>query len=271
MNAELQRRIQRYGWDKAAPYYETGWEEQLWPAQEQLLELTFPRAGEKILDVSCGTGLVSLPLAELVMPNGRVTGIDISEKMIDKAKMRTSEDRIENISYIRMDAETLDFPESTFDKVVCSLGLMYFPNPDKALQEMYRVLKPGGQISALVWGDRKECGWSDIFSIVDKQVKSDVCPLFFQLGTGNSLQIAMEQVGFDDVLMKRFSTFLEFKDAEQACVSAFWGGAVALAYQKFDESTRKEVNYEYLASIEQYQNGNGYAVPGEFVLVKGKK
>lgn len=271
MKAELQRRIQRYGWDKAAPYYETGWEEQLWPAQEKLLEIIDPQPGEKILDVSCGTGLATLPLAELVLPDGRITGIDISEKMLDKAKSRTYEDSINNVNFFRMDAETLDFADSTFDKVVCSLGLMYFPNPDKALQEMYRVLKPGGQISALIWGDRKACGWADIFSIVDRQVKSDVCPLFFQLGTGNALQIALEQAGFREVVFKRFPTFLEFEDGEKACVAAFWGGAVALAYQKFNERVRDEVNNEYLNSIQQFKNGKAYKVPGEFVLVKGKK
>lgn len=271
MKAGLQRRIQRYGWDKAAPYYETSWEEQLWPAQELLLEMTDPQPGERVLDVSCGTGLVTLPLAELIQPFGKITGIDISEKMLERAEVRTLKNGAKNVNYLQMDAEKLDLPNRTFDKVVCSLGLMYYPNPEKALQEMYRVLKPGGQVSLLVWGDRKNCGWTEIFPIVDRHVKTDVCPLFFQLGTGNSLSVVLEQVGFEEIAFKRFSTFLSFENEEQACSAAFWGGAVALAYHKFDETLRGKVNKEYLTSIEQYRKGKKYVVPGEFVLVRGKK
>src|SRR5699024_7124112 len=119
MKPDLQRRIQRYGWDKASSWYDSGWEEQLWPAQEHLLEAINPQPGERILDVYCGTGLVTLPLAELILPGGKATGIDISERMLDKAKLRTKEDGITNVTYKRMDAETLDLPDRIFDKVVC--------------------------------------------------------------------------------------------------------------------------------------------------------
>ena len=60
-------------------------------------------------------------------------------------------------------------------------------------------------------------------------------------------------------------------DDEEACVSAFWGGAVALAYQKFDEQTRTEANEEYLESIQPVRNGTGYHLPGEFVITTGAK
>lgn len=271
MRAELQRRIQRYGWDRAAPYYESGWEEQLWPAQEQLLEITNPRPGDRLLDVSCGTGLVTLPLADLIQPFGKITGIDISDKMLEHAEARALKDGLKNVNYLPMDAEKLNFPSHKFDKVVCSLGLMYYPNPDRALREMHRVLKPGGQLSALVWGDRKNCGWAGIFPIVDRRVKTDVCPLFFQLGTGDTLQAALTQAGFDEIVIKRFTTDLVFAGGEQACVAAFWGGAVALAYHKFDRTTRNEVNGEYLASIQEYHKENRYRIPAEFVLVKANR
>src|SRR5665811_1209513 len=97
MKPDLQRRIQRYGWDKAASYYETGWQDQLWPAQESLLSEMDPANGEKILDVSCGTGLVTLPLAEIVKPDGEVVGIDISEGMIDKARAEVEEKDLDNV------------------------------------------------------------------------------------------------------------------------------------------------------------------------------
>lgn len=271
MRPKLQRRVQRYGWDKAAPYYETGWQEQLWPAQQSLLFKSDPRPGEKILDISCGTGLVSLPLAEIVEPGGSVTGVDLSEGMIQEARLRVEKKGVENVCFKHMDAETLDLSDNLFDVVICSLGLMYFPYPQKALREMYRVLKPGARATALVWGARGNCGWAGVFPITDRRVQSDVCPLFFQLGTGNMLSQTFEEVGFKKVSSHRFSYDLHFRDKEQACTAAFLGGAVALAYQKFDDQTKKEVHQEYLESIMQYRNGQSYDIPGEFVITKGIK
>lgn len=271
MKPDLQRRVQRYGWDRAAPYYETGWQDQLWSAQERLLSEVDPEAGEIILDVSCGTGLVTIPLAALVAPGGAVIGIDLSEGMIEEARSLASKKGTENIDFKHMDAEEIEQPDDLFDAVICSLGLMYYPNPDKALQEMYRVLRPGGRIAALVWGARKECGWAEIFPIVDRRVQSDVCPLFFQLGTGNTLSDTFKLAGFRKLKSHRFSYNLHFRDEEQACVSAFLGGAVALAYQKFDDQTKEEVCKEYLDSIRQYRTGKSYDVPGEFIITMGFK
>lgn len=271
MKPDLQRRIQRYGWDKAAPYYDKGWQNQLWPAQERLLASTNIKSGDHVLDVSCGSGLVTLPIAEAVSSTGSVAGIDLSEGMIKKAQLRTEKLNFSHVSFKQMDAESLDFENNSFDAVVCSLGFMYFPNPGKALKDMYRVAKPSAEISTLVWGARKECGWASIFPIVDKRVKSDVCPLFFQLGSGNALKNAFESVGFEDVSSDRFSLQLNFEDDEQACVAAFWGGAVALAYQKFDNQTREKAQKEYLDSIQSFKKEKGYNIPGEFVIARGIK
>lgn len=271
MKPDLQHRIQRYGWDKAAPYYDKGWQEQLWPAQKRLLKQANIKLGDKVLDVSCGSGLVTLPIAERVSPGGSVAAIDLSEGMIEKASKRAERKGINNIIFRRMNAEVLDFEDETFDAVICSLGLMYFPNPKKALKEIHRVMKSGGKVLALVWGRRDECGWADIFPIVDRRVKSEVCPLFFQLGTGGSLSKMMQQLSFVEISKERFGTELHFEDDEHACVSAFLGGAVALAYQKFDEQTKEEVHQEYLESIQQFRNGTGYKVPGEFVIARATK
>ena len=271
MKPDLQRRIQRYGWDKASPHYETGWQQQLWPAQESLLANAEPQSGETVLDISCGTGLVTIPMAEIIRPDGMVTGVDLSEGMIEEVRSRANKQGIGNIIFKQMDAEDLDFPDNTFDLVICSLGLMYYPNPEIALSEMFRVLKSGGRAVALVWGARENCGWAEIFPISDRRVKSEVCPLFFQLGTGDMLSKSFEVAGFQEITSNRFSYNLHFHNDEQACTAAFLGGAVALAYQKFDEQTKKEVQHEYLDSIEPFRNGKGYDVPGEFVIAKGIK
>jgi hypothetical protein len=122
---------------------------------------------------------------------------------------------------------------------------------------------------AAVWGMRDHCGWAELFEIVDKRVASEVCPMFFNLGNPDMLRLSMNAAGFDDCTTQTISTVLHFDSAEQACVAAFAGGPVALAYHKFSEQVKKEAHAEYLASIEKYKKGDGYEVPGEFIVGRG--
>lgn len=271
MKPELQRRVQRYGWDKAAGYYEPYWQRQLRPAQDRLLELIALRPGERVLDVACGTGLVTFPAAAAVTPSGETVGIDISGEMVETARRAAKAAGVRNATFERMDAENPELLGGSFDVALCSLGLMYVPDPLRALREMRRVLVPGGRAAVLVWGKRDRCGWAEIFPIIDRRIKSEVCPLFFRLGTKDTLEQAFRAAGFAGVTSERFSSVLRYDSAEEACRAAFEGGAVALAYHRFDEDTRKEVHAAYLASIEPYQNGRGYAVPGEFVIASGHR
>jgi ubiquinone/menaquinone biosynthesis C-methylase UbiE len=269
MEARLQRRVQRYGWDKAATHYERFWREQLAPAQEKLLELAAPQAGQRILDVACGTGLVTIPLARSVGPSGAVVATDLADAMVAAVAAEAARLGLHQITARRMDAEALDFPDQSFDAAVCALGLMYVPDAAQALREMARVVRPGGRVVAAVWGRRDRCGWAEIFPIVDRRVASEVCPMFFQLGTGETLGVTMRRAGLADVDVVRLASVLRYASAEEAVGAAFAGGPVALAYSRFDEGMRNDAHEEYLQSIEPWRTGDGYEVPGEFVVASG--
>ncbi|MDX1431354.1 MAG: methyltransferase domain-containing protein [Gammaproteobacteria bacterium] len=271
MDARLQRRVQRYGWDKAARDYEAGWRAQLEPAQSLMLELIALRPGERVLDVACGTGLVTFRAVDAVGASGSVVGTDISAEMVETARRLADAKGIRNATFARCDAEAMDLDNESFDAAVCALGLMYVPDPTKALGEMRRLLAPGGRAAAAVWGARRSCGWAEIFPIVDARIASEVCPLFFQLGTGDSLARCFEQAGFVDVRLERIAVDLRYANDDEALGAAFRGGPVALAYSRFDEPTRRAVHAEYLRSIEPYRSGTGYRIPGEFVAAVGVK
>ncbi len=271
MDARLQRRVQRYGWDKAADYYENYWREQLAPAQNRMLELADLQQGEKVLDVACGTGLVTFDAAEAVGESGEILGTDISEAMVEKATRAAKERGLSQCHFLRSDAEKLDLPDNQFDAVLCALGLMYFPDPESCFREMLRVTRPGGRVAAAVWGARKGCGWAEIFPIVDSRVESDVCPMFFLLGTGNALRDEALRAGWTNPVVERLNTVLDYPSAEEALGAAFAGGPVALAYSRFDESKKSEAHAEYLASIEAFRDDDGYHVPGEFVVLRAEK
>jgi ubiquinone/menaquinone biosynthesis C-methylase UbiE len=266
MDARLQRRLQRYGWDLAADDYESMWQAQLAEAQAAMIALASPGPGDQVLDIACGTGLVSFEAARAVGSDGRVLGVDLSARMVDSAERRARELKLSNCRFARMDAETLSLPDASFDVVLCALGLMYVPNPEQALREMRRVLRPGGRISLAVWGERSKCGWSTLFQIVDAEVASEVCPLFFRLGQQDTLACLCADAEFEAVDYRRISTTLAYADSNEACNAAFVGGPVALAWSRFNDETRARARAAYVNSIEKWRVGKGFRIPGEFVI-----
>ncbi len=99
MDSRLQRRVQRYGWDQAAGFYERYWQQQLEPAQSQLLEMADLRIGERVLDVACGTGLVTFRAAAGVGAKGEVIGTDISVSMVGLARQVAAQHHVRNVTF----------------------------------------------------------------------------------------------------------------------------------------------------------------------------
>jgi ubiquinone/menaquinone biosynthesis C-methylase UbiE len=266
MEPKLQRRVQRYGWDLAAADYEALWMAQLACAHTELVARAALAPGERVLDVACGTGLVAFDAAKAVAPDGQVVGIDLSGRMVEAARSEAQRRQLINASFARMDAECLQLPDASFDVALCALGLMYLPHPEQAAREMRRVLRPQGRVGLAVWGERSLCGWAELFPIVDAEVASDVCPLFFRLGQNVALAQLCTQAGFGQVEQHRVAATLAYADADQACNAAFIGGPVALAWSRFDQDTRARLRQRYVAAIAPWRRDHGYRIPAEFVI-----
>lgn len=267
MDPALQRRIQRYGWDRSAHHYEQLWRKPLAEVRESMLSLAALRPGEQVLDLACGTGMVAITASRLVGPTGRVLGVDLSGRMVDEARAHADAQGCPNIRFERADAEALGGPDHQFDVAFCAFGLMYVVDPGRVLSELRRVLRPGGRIVLSVWGERMHCGWAGIFPIVDAEVRSEVCPLFFHLGEGATLPQLCRAEGFAAVTVSRHLDALRFDDDDQACDAMTVGGPVALAWSRFDEQVRRRVRRSYLAGIAQWRTSAGFEIPAEFVVV----
>ena len=114
---------------------------------DRLVSVVRPAPGSKVLDVATGTAAVAIAMAQAVGETGRVTGIDMSTGMLDRAEANIRRMALTNIDLHEMDAEKLDFRSAYFHAVVCSYGLFFMPDMAAALQEWQRVVKPGGKVA----------------------------------------------------------------------------------------------------------------------------
>src|SRR5580765_4739974 len=130
----------------------TGYQEQLVPALMQewaprVAEAAGIRPGDRVLDVACGTGVLTREAAQRAGPTGAVTGLDLSPEMLAVAARLSPA-----LRWRQGSADSLPFADQSFDAVVSQFGLMFFPDPVAGLREMMRVLVPGGRLAVAVWG-----------------------------------------------------------------------------------------------------------------------
>ncbi|MBI2604511.1 MAG: class I SAM-dependent methyltransferase, partial [Deltaproteobacteria bacterium] len=112
-----------------------------------LAKFAVVQAGESVLDVGCGTGVVAVTAARL---GARVRGLDLSPVLLERAKQNASTAGVE-IEFTEGDVEALPYQDASFDAVLSQFGHMFAPRPQVAVSEMLRVLKPGGRIAFSTW------------------------------------------------------------------------------------------------------------------------
>jgi ubiquinone/menaquinone biosynthesis C-methylase UbiE len=113
----------------------------------RLLEYAQVEVGQTILDIGTGTGHLAIALAQIVGDKGRVIGIDISSRMLEQARIKFDELRFKNIELQLADAEALDYPINTFDRILCANTFPWLEDKEATLRLWHQFLKPGGQIS----------------------------------------------------------------------------------------------------------------------------
>jgi SAM-dependent methyltransferase len=151
--------IQREGWALFAPL-----ETVTTIPAAQLVKHARVRAGQRVLDVGCGTGVVALTAARM---GAQVSGLDLSPVLIEHGKKHAALAGVE-IEFREGDVETLPYADALFDTVLSQFGHMFAPRPDVAIAEMLRVLKPGGTIAFSTWPPEHFVG--QMFALVGRHV-----------------------------------------------------------------------------------------------------
>lgn len=126
---------------------------------ERIVTALAPRPGERVLDVGCGNGALSLALAGAVAPDGVVTGLDISTPMLELARERARGAGVVNVDFEQGDAQTHDLPTEAFDAVVSRFGVMFFEDPLAAFANLARGLRPDGRVVFTCWRELLANDW----------------------------------------------------------------------------------------------------------------
>ncbi|WP_166463035.1 class I SAM-dependent methyltransferase [Amycolatopsis acidicola] len=119
------------------------------------VELAGVGPGDRVLDACCGTGASAIPAARLAGPSGRVVGIDLAERQLDRARDKASSRGLGNIEFRQGDLTALELAGETYDVVVCVLGVYFAEDVPAALAGLWRAVRPGGTLAITTWGRRR--------------------------------------------------------------------------------------------------------------------
>ncbi len=249
----------------------------LGPATHLMLDMAEVKEGCRVLDVAAGAGEQSITAAERVGPNGSVLATDLAPKILDFALELAEEKGLNNIETKEMDGEELTVPDNTFDTVISRVGLIFFPDQQKALKEMLRVLKPGGFVAAIVYSTvDKNKFFSTPVSIIRRRAQLppplEGQPGPFSLGAEGVLEDAFSKAGFVNVksqvvnapvIMPTAKDCVQFEYESFAALHQMLGGL------SDDEKAAawEEIEFE----LSKFQDENGFSGPCELVVAVGQK
>ena len=135
-------------------------------------------AGASVLDVGCGTGASAIPAAERVGPNGKVIAVDLAERLLEIAQHKAATRNLESIEFRLGDMENLEYPDQHFDAVICVFAIFFVRDVAKQIKELWRMVRPDGQLAITTWGPRVwEPGSTGWWSAV-KELRPDLHAAF---------------------------------------------------------------------------------------------
>lgn len=190
---------------------------------EPLLDRLALQPGQSLLDAACGPGTVALAALPRVRPGGSVRGVDFSGAMV--ARARAHGDGEPGLDFAEMDIERLALPDASFDAATFAFGLMHVPDPDAALAELRRVLKPGGRLALSVWAPLERVTFMKLILDAVKRIAPDAGfppgPPMFGFGTPEALAPRFARAGFAPPVVDEVAVTLTFPD-----FASYWNALV---------------------------------------------
>lgn len=223
--------------------------------------------GQHVLDVACGTGILARVIAKRIGSDGSVSGVDANPGMLAVANRIAPE-----VDWREGDAEALPYEDDSFDAVLCQFGLMLFSAPKDALQEMKRVLRPGGRLGAAVFGPLDDlpayAALADVYErLVDKSV-GDALRVPFSMGNTGTLASVFTDAGVSSAKITTEEGTARFPSVRNMILSDVKGW-FPFAGIHLSEDTIEAVTKEAETVLEAFQTSGGaveFRVPVHIVI-----
>ena len=248
----------------------------MFPWAKTLLEHAQPSAGQQVLDLACGTGIVTDLISTEVGPNGRVVGLDFSVPMLEVARARQISGPA--IEWVEADAASIPYPDSSFDLAICQHGFQFFPDAEACAAEVKRVLKPGGRLAMSVWADASEHPlYETMFHSISGRlgVPYEDVSKPFSFGGPTELKTLLSVVGFRDVRVVTKSQDASFTSPELWVQMTVQAAAAAIpAFAELSEDERRGLAPGVAEDVDElfrtHIQGSSVVIPTKAHIAVGK-
>jgi ubiquinone/menaquinone biosynthesis C-methylase UbiE len=260
-------------WDRWTPTLQS-W---LGPATELMLDLAGVGPGDRILDIAAGAGEPAMTAAKRVGSTGSVLATDISPNILAYAQRAAAAQGLTNLQTRVMDGEHLEVPDAAFDAVLSRVGLIYFPDRQRALAEIWRVLVSGGRIAAMVYATAEHNQFFSIpIGIIRRRAQlpppAPGQPGPFSLGGAGVLEAAYRQAGFREITIRTVAAPLRMASAEEYVRFARESfGALHQMLAGVTEAEREAAWDEITRELRQFEGSEGFVGPCELIVGVGTK
>jgi SAM-dependent methyltransferase len=238
------------------------------PVTDWLVDHLELRPGLTVLELAAGTGDVGIRVAETLAGQGRVILSDRAAAMVEAAGRWVTERGASGIELRVLDAESLDLPDASVDRVVCRFAYMLVPDRGAAFAETRRVLRPGGRVAFAVWAGRERNDWATtlwdvlesraplpparpggpgMFALADRKVVAEtLARAGLELEALEEIPVSWRYAGFDDYWR----------------TAAAMNGSLARLLPTLPDSERADLAAAVRDAIERFRDGEGYRLPG---------
>jgi ubiquinone/menaquinone biosynthesis C-methylase UbiE len=239
------------------------------PLAADLVSAAALRPGERILDVACGTGVVTRLAAARVGDAGAVAGLDVNPGMLAVARSATPGDAA--VDWYETSAEAMPLPDASFDVVLCQMGLQFIPNKAQALKEIRRVLGPGGRVVLNLPGPIP-----DLFVALRDALARHIDPqcagfvdVVFSLHDSGRLSGLMAEAGFSDIVAERTQKTLHLPPPEDFLWQYVHSTPLAALVGKASEAQRAALSRDVCARWQKFAAGNALTLDVGVTTVRG--